>query len=85
MDYLIELPVNTNEELNLALARIEQILRPLEPYISKNNLRKKDIVKNRRALWLIQVRRYLKNKSYNIRRWESYIKTVHNKTDGDGN
>lgn len=69
---LIDLLVSTNEELNIALRRIENILGPLSQYITMENRRNKDIVKNKKALWLIQLKKYLKNKSHHIRRWEQY-------------
>lgn len=50
---LLDIPINTNEELNMALQRIENILEPLKHYITIESSRKKDVIKNTKVLWLI--------------------------------
>lgn len=40
---LIDLPVDSSENLNVALQRVDALLEPLRPYVSKNNIRRKDI------------------------------------------
>lgn len=67
------------------MQRIDNVLGPLSQYITKENRRKKDIIKYRRVLWLIQLKRYLKNKNYHIRRWEQYCETHNKQIDKKGN
>lgn len=84
MDYLIELSVNTNEELNIALHKVNNILRTLEPLCLSTSIKKKDIIRNKIILFLKKLIGYLKTKSYHIRRWNTYFKSEQKEVDNNG-